>query len=198
MNYTIKQVSTYSDLKQAYQLFETIFAGQPIIDNDVYSLQKWEENRILNSELMLYAKFEHQVIGMLFGKVNKDRKVTLSHICVLDKYRNMGIASEMVIQFEENVKKKKLTTIRLGAIESAETFYYKLGYKGVLLVQSMVHSIDELMSLKSIYPVIETCIYEGKVSQLTIQADDNCDDLKNEYEKSFEGCYTMMMYEKIV
>lgn len=197
MNYVIKNVLTKEELKKTFELFTSIFRGMPVVNNPEYSIEKWEERMKNHGELMLYASVDSEVIGIVFGRANDDCSITMGPVGVHENYRKSGVAKEMVLLLEERALQHGIHTINLGAVESAESFYSKLGYKGSLLIQSQVHSIEQLLSLNNNrYKVKFTNIYEGKVNQVCLELREPDRELQKEYEKIFLGCYTQMMYSK--
>lgn len=196
MDYLIKNVSSKEELEKTFHFFKRIFIDKPIVKNPEYSLEKWEERMKSNGDLMLYTSSEGEVIGMVFGRISGNQSITIGPVAVDENYRNLGIAKEMIFLLEERAKHYDIHTLKLGAVESAERFYSKLGYTGSLLIQSQIHSIDELLSLNTKYKVEFTNIYDGKVSQVCLELREPNRDLQKEYEITFPGCYTQMMYWK--
>lgn len=196
MDYLIKNVSSKEELEKTSHFFKRIFIDNPIIKNPEYSLEKWEKRMKSNGDLMLYTSLEGEVIGMVFGRISGNQSITIGPVAVAENYRNLGIAKEMIFLLEERAKHYDIHTLKLGAVESAERFYSKLGYTGSLLIQSQIHSIDELLSLNTKYKVEFTNIYDGKVSQVCLELREPNRDLQKEYEITFPGCYTQMMYWK--
>jgi len=198
MNYIIKNVSSKQDLEKTFDFYKMIFKGMSHVDveNPEYSIEKWEERMKNHSDLMLYASLDSEVIGIVFGRINDNNSVTVGPVAVHENYRGSGAAKEMMLLLEERASYYGINYISLGAIESAERFYSKLGYKGSLLIQSQIHSIEQLLSLKNKYKVEFTNIYDGKVSQVCLELTEPDRDLQKEYETAFPGCYTQMMYRK--
>lgn len=198
MNYVIKNVSSKQELEKTFDFYKMIFKGMPHVDveNPEYSLEKWEERMKNHSDLMLYASLDSEVIGIVFGRINDNNSITVGPVAVHERYRGSGAAKEMMFLLEERAAHYGINYISLGAVESAERFYSKLGYKGSLLIQSQIHSIEQLLSLKNKYKVEFTNIYDGKVSQVCLELTEPDRDLQKEYETAFPGCYTQMMYRK--
>jgi len=196
MNYLIKNVSSKQELEKTFDFFKMIFIGMPVVDNPEYSLEKWEERMKNHGDLMLYASLDSEVIGIVFGRINDNYSITIGPVAVHENYRGIGIAKEMIFLLEERVTHYGIHSINLGAVESAERFYSKLGYTGSLLIQSQIHSIEQLLSLNNRYKVEFTNIYDGKVSQVCLELTEPDRDLQKEYETTFPGCYTQMMYWK--
>lgn len=196
MNYLIKNVSSKEELEKTFDFFKMIFIDDPVVNNPEYSLEKWEERMKNHGDLMLYASLEGEVIGIVFGRINDNQSITIGPVAVHQNYRDIGIAKEMIFLLEERAKHYGIHSLTLGAVESAERFYSKLGYTGSLLIQSQIHSIEELLSLNTRYKVEFTNIYDGKVSQVCLELREPDRDLQKEYETTFPCCYTQMMYWK--
>lgn len=196
MNYSIKNVSSMEELKKTFKLFERIFDGLPVMENPQYSFESWEERMKKHGDLMLYAELDGQVIGIVFGRIIDDESVTIGPVGVHTDFRGNGLAKEMMFTMEDRVKNYGISTINLGAVQSAENFYSKLGYNGGLLIQSQEHTIDQLLLLNKKYKVKFTKTYEGKINQICLEMMDADRELQREYETSLKGCYTQMMYSK--
>ncbi len=196
MNYFIKNVSSKQELEKTFNFFKMIFIGMPVVDNPEYSLEKWEERMKNHGDLMLYASLDSEVIGIVFGRINDNYSITIGPVAVHENYRGIGIAKEMIFLLEERAIHYGIHSINLGAVESAERFYSKLGYTGSLLIQSQIHSVEQMLLLNNRYKVEFTNIYDGKVNQVCLQLTEPDRDLQKEYEAAFPGCYTQMMYWK--
>jgi len=196
MNYLIKNVISKQELEKTYDFLKMIFKGMPVIDNPEYNFEKWEERMKKDSDLMLYASLDSEVIGIVFGRIMDKDNMTIAHVAVHENYRNTGIAKEMMFLIEERAKKHGINSIKLGAVESAERFYSKLGYTSSLLIQSQIHSIEQLLLLNKKYNVKFTNIYDGKVNQVCLELTEPDRNLQREYENTYKGCYTQMMYSK--
>lgn len=198
MNYLIKNVSSKQELEKTYDFYKMIFKGSPHVDveNPEYSIEKWKERMNNHGDLMLYASLDSEIIGIVFGRINDDNSITIGPVAIHENYRGSGIAKEMMLLLEERAINRGIHLINLGAVESAERFYSKLGYTGSLLIQSQKHSIEQLLSLKNRYKVEFTNIYDGKVSQVCLKLTEPDRDLQKEYEAAFPGCYTQMIYRK--
>ncbi len=145
---------------------------------------------------MLYATIDNKIIGFAFGRVDINDTITIGPVGVDSNYRNMGIAKEMVLEIEKNAITHNIYSIILGAVESAEGFYAKLDYKGSLLIQSQIHSMEELLSLNNKYNIEFTNIYDGKVNQLCLELEKPDRELQKEYEIKLNGSYTQMIFSK--
>lgn len=81
-------------------------------------------------------------------------------------------------------------------MEGAEAFYEKLGYSGVLLVQSENHGLDELAAFNKKYEVIGTNIYDGTINQVWLRLPSIDHGFQRAYEEAFHGCSTQMVFSK--
>lgn len=168
----------------------------PVINNPEYSFEKWEERMKQYGDLMLYASLDNEVIGIVFGRMSGNNSIMVGPVAVHEDYRNHGIAKKMMTLLEERVAHYGIRSIHLGAVESAERFYSKLGYTGSLLIQSEFHSIEQLLSLNTTYKIEFTNLYDSKISQICLELLEPNRNLQKEYEAAFPGCYTQMMYWK--
>ena len=96
-------------------------------------------------ELLLYANDEKCCCGGAFAWVDNG-SVTLAHCCTDEAHRGKGLGKLLITEIENRSKTLGFQGITLGAVEGAEGFYEKCGYKGSLLIQSEINSIDELRS----------------------------------------------------
>lgn len=122
--------------------------------------------------------------------------ITIAHCCVNNVYRGKGVGKALMLEVEKRVKSLGYHNIALGSAESAEGFYEKLGYTGLLLIQSEKHSIDELKSLNSLYEVIYTNVYDGIVNQIYLHLPYADRELQRRYEETFPECNTQMVFKK--
>jgi hypothetical protein len=102
----------------------------------------------------------------------------------------------MILLLEERAKTHGVHVIGLGAVQSAEGFYAKIGYTGSLLIQSEKHSIDELLSLNTKYKVNYTRVHDGTINQVNLALTEADRELQRKYETELPGCYTQMMFWK--
>jgi len=84
----------------------------------------------------------------------------------------------------------------LGAVETAEGLYAKLGYTGNLLIQSEKHSIEELLALNDKYPVVGTRVHDCTVNQVYLDLPSPDREFRRMYETTLHGCNTQMMFWK--
>lgn len=196
MKYEINHVETLAQLQATYTFYREQFKGLCDIDNPVYALEQWVDRLRDHGELMVYTTHKQQVIGMAFGRVVDEARAIIGPVAVAESYRAKGIAREMMLRLETQATKYNLSVLQLGALSSANGFYSKLGYAGYLLVQSELHSTEELSAYDCGYEIISASVYQKTVSQLLIKLAEPDEQLEQAYRQSFPGCYTMMMYKK--
>ncbi len=198
MNITIKHVATEQQLDATLAFDKKVFGHSSENHSPAYSRNKWVERMKTHGDLMLYAEMGGEVIGIVFGRIENGNSITVGPVAVDERFRKHGIARELMFLLEKRALRHGIHHLGLGAVESAEEFYQKLGYTGTLLVQSEKHSIDELLSLNEKYPVRGTNVYEGTVNQVFLGLPFPDRELQRQYEATLPGCYTQMIFEKTI
>lgn len=149
MHCTIKHIATERELDAALALDEKVFGVPSGRNSPAYAREKWLERMKDAGDLMLYAELGGEAIGIVFGRIENESAVTVGPVAVDERYRKHGIARALMLMLETRALGHGINRLVLGAAESAEGFYQKLGYTGALLIQSEKHSIDELLSLNT-------------------------------------------------
>ncbi len=89
--------------------------------------------RLINCKegIFLIAEHASKVVGVVYGEFNKKEDwAGLTGIAVLEKYRNKGIGSQLLKEFEKIIHNKNISTIELFAyIDTLAKHIHKLGYK---------------------------------------------------------------------
>jgi len=196
MDYTIRHVTTVKELDDALAFEKKVFGLPSERNSPAYSRVKWLERMEKFGDLMLYAESEGEVIGIVFGRIENASSITVGPVAVDERFRKMGVARELMLLLEKRALGHGIHNLALGSVEGAEGFYEKLGYNGVLLVQSEKHSIEELLAVNDKYPVKGTNIYEGTVSQVFIELPALDREFQRFYESSLPGCNTQMAFGK--
>ena len=198
MGYTIKHVKTVRELDATLAFDNKVFGIPSERHNPAYSREAWRKRMRRYKDLMLYAESDGEVIGMVFGRMEGKRSITVGPVAVDERFRKHGVARELMLLLETRALGYGVHHLSLGAVESAEGFYQKLGYHGKLLVQSERQSIDELLSLNQKYQVIGTNIYGGTVNQVYLDLPVPDREFQRNYENTFPGCNTQMVFEKTI
>jgi GNAT superfamily N-acetyltransferase len=147
MNYVIKSVPNKQELKNALAFGARIFGGEPDFGYANYS----DEMISISGDLLIFAKYDGEVVGIVFGHIEDNGNMTVGPVAVDERFRKQGVAREMMSLIEKRAKDHGVHLITLGAVETVDGFYAKLGYTGSLLIQSEHHSIEELLSLNTKY-----------------------------------------------
>lgn len=190
----IDSVKNLNELESVLQLVYNIFPHLKY-EEYRYNFDFWADKLKELPELLLYARDGDVVCGSVFAW-DDNGGITVAHCCVDKAYRGKGIGKALMVEIEKRVKDLGYPGITLGSVEGAEEFYEKLGYKGTLLIQSDMHSIDELKSFNKKYQVLHTNVYDGTINQLFLNLP-FCDrEFQLKYEKAFPGCSSQMIYSK--
>jgi len=198
MDYTIKHVMSTSELDDALTFAHKIFGDHPGFGNCDDERKKWLEHMNHHNDLLLYAESNGKIVGTVFGFIEDNGNMTVGIVAVDERLRKHGVAREMMMMLEERAKNHDVHLIALGAVQTAEGFYARLGYTGSLLVQSEKHSIDELLSLNTGYEVRYTNIYDGTINQVCLSLPEADRELQRKYEATLPRCNTQMMFWKNV
>jgi len=152
MDYTIKHVTTERELDETLAFDKKVFGLPSERHSPAYSREKWfERMKSCYNDLMLYAESDGEVVGIVFGRIESVQSITVGPVAVDERFRKYGIARELMLLLEKRALGHGIHHLGLGAVESAEGFYQKLGYTGTLLIQSEKHSIEELLALKNFW-----------------------------------------------
>ncbi len=190
MEYAIKHVTTEREFQDALAFAVSIFGERVKTHTD------WRKHMERNEDLLLFAESGGEIVGIVFGRIENDCSLTVGIVAVNERFRNLGLAREMMKLLEERAIKYGVYLITLGAVQTAEGFYAKLGYTGSLLIQSEKHGINELLALNAEYKVRYTNIYDGKVNQVCLKLPEADRLLQSKYEIELPGCHTQMMFWK--
>ncbi len=194
----IKRIATESELDAALALEKKVFGAPAEQNSPAYARERWLERMDGFGDLMLYAQSGGEVAGIVFGRMESEKSMTVGPVAVDEQHRKRGIARLLMQELEKRALRHGIHHIALGAVESAEGFYAKLGYTGTLLIQSEKHSVDELLSLNTKYRVVRTNVYEGAVHQVFLELPVPDRELQRTYEATFPGCHTQMVFQKTI
>ena len=192
MDYKIKNVTTERNLDDTLAFARGVF-GEHI---GIGHREEWLDRMKYSNDLLLYAESSGKVVGVVFGYIENNGNMTAGIVAMDERIRNRGVAREMMLLLEERAKVHDVHLIALGAVQTAEGFYAKLGYTGSLLIQSEKHSIGELLSLNMRYEVRYTNVYDGKINQVCLVMPEADRELQRKYETTLPGCNTQMMFWK--
>jgi len=196
MSFEIKKVSTFSEVENTHKFYCDIFKGVVDTDNPVYSVEQWKDRMQINNDFMLYVSYNDKVIGICFARLENQQTMIIGPLAIAKEHRGQGFAKKLMTELEQNAIKHSIKYSKLGAVKEANDFYYKLGYKGSLLIQSEHHTINELLRLSDGHNVNFTRVYDDKINQVCLDVSQVDDELEQKYLDEFPGAYTMMLFEK--
>jgi ribosomal protein S18 acetylase RimI-like enzyme len=151
----------------------------------------------INSNLLLYMVDNGIIIASIFS-YEDNKNITIGHICVDENYRKKGIGKIIMDDLEKRIKKLGYKLITLGSLEVAEGFYENIGFKGSLLIQSEINTIDELLLLRNDYEIAWTNIYNNKIYQVCLSLEKPDRELQKKYKEVYPNCNTQMIFQKIL
>lgn len=195
MDYIIKHVKNEQELDGSLAFAREIF-GEQYVRRQELAREEWLGHMERNNDLLLYAQASGEVVAIVFGFIEVNGNATAGIVAVDERLRKRGVAYEMMSLLEERAKNHGAHLIALGALQTAEGFYTKLGYTGSLLIQSEKHCIDELLSVNTKYKVNYTRVYEDTINQVNLALPDADHELQDKYETELLGCHTQMMFWK--
>ena len=99
-------------------------------------VEKYFKNAIEN-DIALVTIINNDVVGYLIGSLNthnsynKTKQAELDNMCILDKYRKLGIGSKLFNKFKEICKENNINELKVVASyknQNAIDFYKKNGF----------------------------------------------------------------------
>lgn len=88
-----------------------------------------------NPRYIVIAKNENEIIGAILSSDENENTLLIGELAVDEKYRKAGVGTRLVKQLEQNSIKLNKKEISLGAQETSENFYLKMGYTPRLFIQ---------------------------------------------------------------
>lgn len=150
-----------------------------------------KKSREKNPSFFLYYFEKNTIKGILFA-YNKRKHLHVGEIAVDEKFRGTGIGKKLINEIEKRAMKMGKEKIVLGARESAEKFYAKLGYFPILFIQT---TKKYPISNEKKYRIINKK-KQGKWTKLRINS--KCSKkIKEKAEKDFRGS-AIFLFEKML
>ena len=116
MEYTIKHVETERELEDALAFDKKVFGLPSERHSPAYSREKWfERMKSCYNDLMLYAESDGEVVGIVFGRIENERSITVGPVAVDERFKKHGIVRELMLLLEKRA----------------------LGYSGTLLIMDL-------------------------------------------------------------
>ena len=104
---------------------------QFILDNDRHVSKELIENKLKEKEIIIASDEDNKIIGWLRYSYFWDNTPFMNMLYINENYRNNGIGKELVLFWENEMKKKGYELLMTSTLsnEEAQNFYRKLGYK---------------------------------------------------------------------
>ncbi len=104
---------------------------QFILDNDRHVSKELIKNKLKEKETIIAKDENNKIIGWLRYNYFWDNTPFMNMLYIIENYRNKGIGKELVLFWENEMKKKdyELLMTSTQSNEEAQHFYRKLGYK---------------------------------------------------------------------
>jgi hypothetical protein len=157
-------------------------------------IREWKEN----PDLLLYAKEDDKVCGVVLGWADNN-SVTVGGDGVSAEFKNKGVHESLFVEIEKRAKKLGLKGIVLGIGEGEEAFYADMGYTGKTLIQSEKYSVEELKKFNEQYYNYEVTgagVYDGTINQLWLNSPLLDTSLKAKFEKEIGDCWVQIILNK--
>ena len=163
--FTIGPIRTSQELDLACRFLLSIF---PFLEAGWRGPGFFHERLADESAMMLAAKRDDEIVGVVLGHVDGDGLGTVDHLAVAATARGRGLGSALLSALESGARSLRVRRLTLGSIEGAEGFYEKCGYQGRLLLQFVPPARrDEVAALFADFALVETR-WQG-VHQLWVQ-----------------------------
>jgi GNAT superfamily N-acetyltransferase len=194
-SYAIKNVTNESELERVLAFNQGIFAG---IGRPTFHKDFWLPRMKNDADLMLYAEYKKEVVGLVFGYVEENQSITVAMVATDARYHHRGIASSLLEELGKRVLAKGHHFIVLGAAETAEEFYIKCGYvPHLFIIGKPPLTLEQMRSLNDRHP--EAWTYDdGKVIRLCLLTPQIDKELQRKYDVTFPQCSTQTLFTKFL
>jgi predicted N-acetyltransferase YhbS len=190
--YQVKTVADLAELDLVYNFAVSIFGK---MDHTAHTLAFYRKHAQLTPSLLVYAVRIGKVIGCVLGSIEEDH-VLVGPTAVAPEERGLGVGLAMMQHIEEEAKKLNQTTLILGALQNAESFYIRCGYRPNLFIQfAEMGQLERLKQLNPQYQVVWEA-EEGKWTRLMLATPQVDRNLQAAYDKQFPGCFTQYVFIK--
>lgn len=197
-SYDIKHVTDESELDRAISFARAIFKDSGRLNIPTFSKEFWLARMPDDAGFMLYAQHDDEIVGVVFGQVEKNNSITIALVASDERYRHRGIVSSLLTELEKRALARGHHFIVIGALEAAEGFYLKCGYTPHLFVQSRPPlTLENLRLLNDRYD--EAWSYDdGTDIRLCIATKGIDRELQHKYDETFPDCSTQTLFTKYV
>ena len=166
MDYNVKVLSV-EDLKDYKEIRLELLNNEPtnfgssFDDESKFDDEKWK-SRINNDSVYSFGSYlDGEIVGICVLKLSPREKMkhvgTIHSMYVKHKYRNQGLAYDLIIEAEKLAKKKGVKRLNLSVVASniaAYNLYYKIGFVEYGIEPDAIKHEGELYSLRLMSKVI--------------------------------------------
>ena len=125
----IKNITTEEELDRALAFDKKVFDIPSDGQSSAYSRMNWLIRMKTHADLLLYAQSYGEVVGIVFGRVENAKSITVGPVAVDERFRRQGIAREMMLLLEKRAQGHGIHNLVLGSVENAEGFTEKWAIK---------------------------------------------------------------------
>lgn len=152
----IDNVKTKKELIPYYHFASKIFFEDAKQNSEHYypmfnNYNKLLEQFSIDKSLILYAKEDNKMIGVIAAKDVNEGKATIQILAIDKKYRRKGYALELIKELEKRLKKHNVKHLSLGARFRACNTYIKAGFLPTLMIQVSDFSNISLVKKANIF-----------------------------------------------
>ncbi len=190
-NLILSSISTPAQLEQAWA-----FAA-PILDlpRGKHTLAFYQEQIRLTPLLSVCAARGGQVCGCILASIEEDH-VLVGAVAVAADARRLGLGAAMLAEVERQSRALGQTTLLLGSLEEAESFYLDCGFQPNLFIQyAGAGGLEALKPLRGEYAIAWQA-EDGGWARLMLRTPQIDKALQHAYEETFPGCYTQYVFIK--
>jgi GNAT superfamily N-acetyltransferase len=163
--FTIGPIQTPGELDLACQfLLRTL----PSIEAGWRGDSFYRERLAGESAMMLAAKRDEEIAGVVLGHLDGGGQGTVDHLAVAAPVRGRGLGRALLSTLESGADSLGVRELTLGSVDGAVGFYERCGYQGRLLLQfAPPVTRDEVAPIFADFALLETQWQD--ITQLWVQ-----------------------------
>jgi len=144
MSISIKTPNTESEVIEAYNFVKDILK---LPEDHPRNLHFYINVFYKEPKYIVIAKEKDEVVGAVLSSEQDENTLLVGELAVDQKVRKIGLGSKLMNEIEQSARILKKKQVLLGALNTAEKFYMKIGYVPKLFVQlSGNNRLDEIKS----------------------------------------------------
>jgi len=132
----------YNVIKLAFEDYRKIGYREAAIQSAIVS--RSEIKRRINTELMLVAETDKQIVGTVTGAIECE-SMNVKTLATHPSFQNLGVGTKLMEEIEEEAVEVgccKISLFTTPVMESAIHLYEKLGYEREGVLKKQFHGID--------------------------------------------------------